>query len=418
MIANDFGLDFERIRAALIAQLPARRRHARRRARRRPVPVQGHDAARGVQQQQLHARAREHDRSTRACRCTWSPSSSSEYDLVEHDRRHPRHGVQGRVRRHPLEPELQAQAASCGSRRERVLCTDPYVTDRPRALAARRRARASPTCSSIGDAAQARTATSTPTSRSSTSGTCSATAVRRVTRPRVSVVIPVYNEGEAIVTCLDRIVEAVTLPCEVLVVFDTTRRHDACRTCEKYASDDPRVVPDAQHATGAGPARAIRYGIDHASAPTSWSSRWPTAATTPSRSTSSARLVERGVVVAAASRYMQRRRSRSAAPSSRADAVAARRAVALLVRPGRHARRDELVQGVLDRASSTRSASSPTPASRSASSSSPRRAGTGCPVAEIPTIWLERAHGRVELQGARVAPPLPRIGTATRSDPS
>ena len=38
-------------------RLPAGRRHARRRARRRSVPAQGHDAARRVQQQQLHARA-------------------------------------------------------------------------------------------------------------------------------------------------------------------------------------------------------------------------------------------------------------------------------------------------------------------------------------------------------------------------
>ena len=43
------------------AGLPAPRRHARSGARGRPVPVEGHDAARGVQQQQLHARPREHD---------------------------------------------------------------------------------------------------------------------------------------------------------------------------------------------------------------------------------------------------------------------------------------------------------------------------------------------------------------------
>ena len=77
MIANDFGLDFERIRPALAAGLPARRRHARRRVRRRAVPVQGHDAARRVQQQQLRARPRGDARSTRACRCTSSPGSSS-----------------------------------------------------------------------------------------------------------------------------------------------------------------------------------------------------------------------------------------------------------------------------------------------------------------------------------------------------
>ena len=39
--------------------------------------------------------------------------------------------------------------------------------------------------------------------------------------PRVSVVIPVHNEGDAIVACLDRVFESVALPCEILVVFDT-----------------------------------------------------------------------------------------------------------------------------------------------------------------------------------------------------
>ena len=36
--------------------------------------------------------------------------------------------------------------------------------------------------------------------------------------PRVSVVIPAYNEGDHILPVLDRIFEAVHLPCEVLVV--------------------------------------------------------------------------------------------------------------------------------------------------------------------------------------------------------
>ena len=36
--------------------------------------------------------------------------------------------------------------------------------------------------------------------------------------PRVSVVIPAYNEDDAIVAVLDRILESVTMPCEVLIV--------------------------------------------------------------------------------------------------------------------------------------------------------------------------------------------------------
>ena len=58
MMANDFGLDYERIRAALAYDYPRAADLPARRVRRRPVPVQGHDAARGVQQQQLPRSAR------------------------------------------------------------------------------------------------------------------------------------------------------------------------------------------------------------------------------------------------------------------------------------------------------------------------------------------------------------------------
>jgi len=57
--------------------------------------------------------------------------------------------------------------------------------------------------------------------------------------PRVSVVIPVYNEGEGIVTCLDRLVDAITLPCEILVVYDTL--DDTTRPyAEKYAREQKK----------------------------------------------------------------------------------------------------------------------------------------------------------------------------------
>ena len=38
--------------------------------------------------------------------------------------------------------------------------------------------------------------------------------------PRISVVIPAYEEGDAIVPVLARIFESVTMPCDVMVVFD------------------------------------------------------------------------------------------------------------------------------------------------------------------------------------------------------
>lgn len=119
--------------------------------------------------------------------------------------------------------------------------------------------------------------------------------------PRVSIVIPVYEEGEAIDACLDRVLAGVTLACEVLVVFDDPD-DSTVPYLEKHAARDPRVVP-THNTYGRGPARAIRFGIDHA--------RAPVAVVTMADGSDDAeqideltKLVERGVVVACASRYM------------------------------------------------------------------------------------------------------------------
>ncbi len=97
MMANDFGLDYERIRQRGDRGLSPGGRPSRPRVRRRALPVEGHHAAGGLQQQQLCAGSGQHadqrgpaalpgveDRSPLRPRC--------------HDRGHPRHGVQGRVR--------------------------------------------------------------------------------------------------------------------------------------------------------------------------------------------------------------------------------------------------------------------------------------------------------------------------------
>ncbi len=119
-------------------------------------------------------------------------------------------------------------------------------------------------------------------------------------KPRVSVIVTVRDEGDAIFTCLDRIFESVTLPCEVLVVYDTPDDTTA-PWAEKYAESEPRVIP-LLNTYGRGPAWAIRFGIDHA--------RSDVVVVTmadgcddPGQIDQLARLVDRGVVVAAASRY-------------------------------------------------------------------------------------------------------------------
>jgi glycosyltransferase involved in cell wall biosynthesis len=127
------------------------------------------------------------------------------------------------------------------------------------------------------------------------------TAARGHTGPRVSIVIPAYREGGAIVPVLDRIAEAVTLPCEVLVVVDF-EEDPTVPVVREYGAGDDRVrllVNDF----GPGPAQAIRYGIHHATAPVVVVTM-ADGSDDPRQIDDLTRLVERGVVVAAASRYM------------------------------------------------------------------------------------------------------------------
>jgi hypothetical protein len=94
--------------------------------------------------------------------------------------------------------------------------------------------------------------------------------------------------------------ESVRLPCEVLVVYDSPE-DSTVPYLRKVAAHEGRLEP-LHNTYGRGPARAIRFGIDHAKA--------PVVVVTMADGCDDAtqiddltRLVERGVVLAAASRY-------------------------------------------------------------------------------------------------------------------
>jgi glycosyltransferase involved in cell wall biosynthesis len=120
-------------------------------------------------------------------------------------------------------------------------------------------------------------------------------------KPQVSVVIPVYQEGENIIGCLERILREVTLPCEVLCVHDTPD-DSTVPYVEKVNREDDRVRA-VLNTFGRGPANAIRFGIDAAAAPVAVVTM-ADGSDDPRQIDDLARLVDRGVVVAAASRYM------------------------------------------------------------------------------------------------------------------
>jgi dolichol-phosphate mannosyltransferase len=118
--------------------------------------------------------------------------------------------------------------------------------------------------------------------------------------PRVSVVIPVYNEGDAIIPIIERILESVSLPCEILIVFDS--EDDTTRPVAESLSSQHKNIRPLLNTYGRGPAFAIRYGIDSATAPVAVVTM-ADGCDDPAQIDVLTRLVERGVVVAAASRY-------------------------------------------------------------------------------------------------------------------
>ncbi len=119
-------------------------------------------------------------------------------------------------------------------------------------------------------------------------------------KPRVSVVVPAYNEGSGIEDVLSRLLEAVQLPSEIVIVVDAPD-DSTVPYVEKFAAVDPRVRLEINDVKP-GPAQAIRYGVDRASADVVVVTM-ADGCDDPQQIDQLVRLVERGVVVAAASRY-------------------------------------------------------------------------------------------------------------------
>lgn len=118
--------------------------------------------------------------------------------------------------------------------------------------------------------------------------------------PRVSIVIPVYNEGENIEPVLRRLFEAVEIDAEVLVVYDDA--HDTTvPVLQQLMVDFPQLRP-VHNTDGRGPAKAIKFGIDQALGKVVVVTM-ADGCDDASQIAVLTRLVERGVVVACASRY-------------------------------------------------------------------------------------------------------------------
>jgi dolichol-phosphate mannosyltransferase len=217
--------------------------------------------------------------------------------------------------------------------------------------------------------------------------------------PRVSVIVPAYNEGAHITPVLDRIFESVRLRCEVLVVVDSAA-DDTVPVVTAYAEKEPRLRC-VVNTYGRGPANAIRFGIAAAAAPVAVVTM-ADGCDDPRQIDDLARLVDRGVAVAAASRYMPGGQQVGGPLLKGLMSRAAGLSLGLLARTG------------------TRDA---TNSFKAYSTDFVRKAGIDSrggfeigieltakarrmrlPVAEIPTIWLDRQAGVSNFKVARWIP--------------
>jgi dolichol-phosphate mannosyltransferase len=205
---------------------------------------------------------------------------------------------------------------------------------------------------------------------------------------RVSVVIPAYNEGENIVPVLERLFEALMLPSEVLVVVDDPA--DSTRpVVQRLAEREPRLHC-LVNTYGRGPANAIRYGIDHATTPVTVVTM-ADGCDDVRQIDDLVRLVERGVAVAAASRYMAGGQRVGGPLAKGMMSATAGRSLRLLARVGTRDATNSF------KAYSTAFVRAVGIDSRDGFeigielTAKARR--LRLPIAEIPTIWLDRQEG-------------------------
>lgn len=210
---------------------------------------------------------------------------------------------------------------------------------------------------------------------------------------RVSIIVPAYNEGDEILPFLHRVADTVTIPFELLVVVDT-ETDTTIPAVAPVTEADPRIRI-VVNTYGRGPAQAIRFGFDAARAETVVVTM-ADGSDDPRQIDELTELVERGVVVAAGSRYMaggqqiggprlKRTLSRIAGQSlhlfagiGTRDATNSFKAYnAAFVRTATIQSRDGFEIGLELTAKARRAR---------------------LPVAELPTIWLDRMAGESNFQ--------------------
>lgn len=207
-------------------------------------------------------------------------------------------------------------------------------------------------------------------------------------KTRVSIIIPAYHENERIIPVLDRISESVSLEFECLIVIDEPN-DTTIEIVNRFQKDNPnfRYVPNT---LGRGPANAIRTGFEVALADVAVVTM-ADGSDDPQVIDKMVLLVERGVVIASASRYMSGGQQVGATGIKPILSKFAGLSLKWFARVGTH-----------DATNSFKAYSVPFVTSVGIESECGFELGLELvskarrlrkPIAEIPTIWLERFSG-------------------------
>lgn len=206
--------------------------------------------------------------------------------------------------------------------------------------------------------------------------------------PRCSIVIPAKNEWDSITAVLLRVSEGVSLPFECLVVVDD-EDDPTVESVAELASGDPRFKIVVNR-SGVGPAAAIKAGIRESCAPVVVVTM-ADGSDDPRSIDDLVRLVERGVVIAAASRYMAGGQQVGAPMVKSLLSRLAGQSLYWLARVGTHDATNSFK--AYDRSFLDSVGVDSTHGFEMGLELVAKARRARMPVAEIPTIWLERTTG-------------------------
>jgi dolichol-phosphate mannosyltransferase len=206
--------------------------------------------------------------------------------------------------------------------------------------------------------------------------------------PRFTILIPAYNEGNSVLAYLHRLNESLTLDFECLIIVDSDTDTTIASVLD-FKSVNPRFDYSV-NSDGPGPAMALRHGFKIAKSDVVVVTM-ADGSDDPKDIEKLVLLVERGVKIAAASRYMPGGQQVGAPLIKSLLSRLAGTSLRLLTRIGTHDCTNSFK--AYDRDFVNQVGIESTQGFEIALELVAKAKRARAPIAEIPTIWIERVYG-------------------------